>query len=422
MINFHFYFNDFNRSSETGLCYYATDYAEEQPKQEFLAVRFKLKETKDDFRKVFESCQEAIRQRKAGNTSYEAQPSSYLETASATPKVSTASPAVVTNGSGKEGSPSNKAAGQGDKKSTTPEKPLGLFTPSSSASSIFGSSTGSATFNVFGTPKQQDNNSLFGGRSPSGPAVGVDKSIFGGSVVNPSDKTDSPMGIFGGYSASPASIFGGSASFGDKSKPATATPSLFGGSSSAATGGSGFVFGSSSSSSFGGSGITGFSLGGGKADPSNSSFKASPFKAAAPVITADDNAAADGADPEDEHHDPHFEPIIPLPELVNVTTGEEEEAVLFQHRAKLYRYQMFDIAMPIKYANYGQTFKHWLYISLFRFDSDEKAWKEKGLGDLKILEHPDKKKFRVLLRREQVHKIACNHYISKEMSFDPLKG
>ncbi len=40
---------------------------------------------------------------------------------------------------------------------------------------------------------------------------------------------------------------------------------------------------------------------------------------------------------EDEHHDPHFEPIVPLPELVQVVTGEEGEEVLFQHRAKIYR-------------------------------------------------------------------------------------
>lgn len=39
----------------------------------------------------------------------------------------------------------------------------------------------------------------------------------------------------------------------------------------------------------------------------------------------------------EDNHDPHFEPIIPLPELVQVTTGEEEEQAVFQHRAKLYR-------------------------------------------------------------------------------------
>jgi hypothetical protein len=36
-------------------------------------------------------------------------------------------------------------------------------------------------------------------------------------------------------------------------------------------------------------------------------------------------------------HDPHFEPIIPLPELVQVTTGEEDEEELFGQKAKCFR-------------------------------------------------------------------------------------
>jgi E3 SUMO-protein ligase RanBP2 len=46
----------------------------------------------------------------------------------------------------------------------------------------------------------------------------------------------------------------------------------------------------------------------------------------------DDDGQVEGAD-----HDPHFEPIIPLPELVQVTTGEEDEEELFGQKAKCYR-------------------------------------------------------------------------------------
>jgi len=94
---------------------------------------------------------------------------------------------------------------------------------------------------------------------------------------------------------------------------------------------------------------------------------------------------------EDNDHDPHFEPIVPLPELVDVKTGEEEEEVIFKHRAKVYRYNI-----------------------------DNKEWKERGVGDIKILKHPHRKTFRVLLRRDQVYKVACNHLISVEMQLKAM--
>ena len=101
----------------------------------------------------------------------------------------------------------------------------------------------------------------------------------------------------------------------------------------------------------------------------------------------------DGEDTEADGHDPHFEPIIPLPELVEVRTGEEEEELVFKHRAKVYRYC-----------------------------SDSKQWKERGVGDIKILRHPITGTTRILLRRDQVLKTALNHRISKEMELKPLSN
>lgn len=89
--------------------------------------------------------------------------------------------------------------------------------------------------------------------------------------------------------------------------------------------------------------------------------------------------------------DIHFEPVIPLPDLVDVKTGEEEETPIFCHRAKLYR-----------------------------FDSIARQWKERGIGDFKILKHNDECRFRIILRREQVHKVACNHYIKSNMKLNPM--
>lgn len=53
--------------------------------------------------------------------------------------------------------------------------------------------------------------------------------------------------------------------------------------------------------------------------------------------------------------------MIPLPELVTVKTGEEDETPIFVNRAKLYK-----------------------------FDLTKKEWKERGVGDLKILKHNEK--------------------------------
>ena len=104
-----------------------------------------------------------------------------------------------------------------------------------------------------------------------------------------------------------------------------------------------------------------------------------------------------GAEDEPEHeadHDgPHFEPIIPLPDKIDVKTGEEDEEVMFSHRAKLYR-----------------------------FVAEEKQWKERGVGDIKLLRNNLTGKMRVLMRREQVLKLCANHQITTDMTLQPNAG
>ena len=50
------------------------------------------------------------------------------------------------------------------------------------------------------------------------------------------------------------------------------------------------------------------------------------------------------------------------------------------------------------------------------------SYQERGVGDIKILgsKTPGSTITRVLLRRDQVHKIAANHRISKEMELKPM--
>lgn len=90
--------------------------------------------------------------------------------------------------------------------------------------------------------------------------------------------------------------------------------------------------------------------------------------------------------------DIHFEPIVSLPE-VETKSGEEDEEILFKERAKLYRW-----------------------------DRDLSQWKERGIGDIKILFHPNKHFYRILMRREQVLRVCANHTISTAMELKPMNA
>ncbi|KAJ7397304.1 hypothetical protein BTVI_136638 [Pitangus sulphuratus] len=96
---------------------------------------------------------------------------------------------------------------------------------------------------------------------------------------------------------------------------------------------------------------------------------------------------------EEERDGQYFEPVVPLPDLVEVTSGEENEQVVFSHRAKLYRY-----------------------------DKDANQWKERGIGDIKILQNYDNKQVRIVMRRDQVLKLCANHRITPEMNLQQMKG
>ena len=85
-----------------------------------------------------------------------------------------------------------------------------------------------------------------------------------------------------------------------------------------------------------------------------------------------------------------FKPIVSLP-LVTVVTGEEDDEKVFGERAKVYR-------------------------------MDENQWKERGIGEFKILCSKVSGKYRILMRREQVLKVCLNHYIDTNMKMVVLKS
>lgn len=72
-------------------------------------------------------------------------------------------------------------------------------------------------------------------------------------------------------------------------------------------------------------------------------------------------------------------------------SGEEDEEILFKERTKLYRW-----------------------------DRTISQWKERGIGDIKILFHPKKHSYRILMRREQVLKVCANHTITQGMELRPM--
>ena len=87
----------------------------------------------------------------------------------------------------------------------------------------------------------------------------------------------------------------------------------------------------------------------------------------------------------DENYNPEEDKVegdyklIDLPEVPSVT-GEEEEEVLGEFRSKLYRWR-------------------------------NKEWKERGLGDLKLLKSKDNQIVRLLMRQDNTKKVIANFFI-----------
>eukprot|EP00977_Amphora_coffeiformis_P007281 scaffold1581_cov169-Amphora_coffeaeformis.AAC.17 len=119
------------------------------------------------------------------------------------------------------------------------------------------------------------------------------------------------------------------------------------------------------------------------------------------------------ASPETAECDAHFQPVVSTImnghpsstarrilvqlEEVEVVSGEEEEEVLFTQRSKLFIF--------------GET--------LLDKGTGNKQWRERGVGEMKILQHKENKKCRVLMRQEKTMKIICNHIIDPRIEILP---
>ncbi|KAI3923377.1 hypothetical protein MKW98_026970 [Papaver atlanticum] len=95
---------------------------------------------------------------------------------------------------------------------------------------------------------------------------------------------------------------------------------------------------------------------------------------------------------EEEDTGAQIAPIIKLEEVA-VTTGEEEEDVLLDLKAKLYR-----------------------------FDKDGNQWKERGVGTVKLLKHKQTSKVRLVMRQSKTLKICANHLVLPTISMQEHAG
>merc|ERR1712048_44837 len=138
-------------------------------------------------------------------------------------------------------------------------------------------------------------------------------------------------------------------------------------------------------------GSFGASLGGGSISFTSESLSGKPsgfesnagksFGVASPMFQSSpgDKSSTTGVDGEDGD-DIYVEPIAKVT-AVSTSSGEENEYCVFESRAKVYRY-------------------------------DDKKWKERGIGELKLLQHKQSLTSRIVMRREQIHKVCVNHTIA----------
>lgn len=108
--------------------------------------------------------------------------------------------------------------------------------------------------------------------------------------------------------------------------------------------------------------------------------------------TSRDRTFSGSSDRSESDIEPHFEPIVKLPEI-QISTNEEGEEALLKLRAKLYR---FDIS-----------------------GEDGPEWKERGTGEVKLLHHKENNTVRVVMRRDKTLKVCANHFITPWMELKP---
>mmetsp|Transcript_27532 Transcript_27532/g.55577 ORF Transcript_27532/g.55577 Transcript_27532/m.55577 type:complete len:215 (-) Transcript_27532:340-984(-) len=118
--------------------------------------------------------------------------------------------------------------------------------------------------------------------------------------------------------------------------------------------------------------------------------------------TPKEEAAAGGEEEEkvkEEESTATFEPVVKLEE-VEVKSGEEDEEVVCSFRSKLF--------------SFGET--------LLDKGTGNKTWKERGIGDARILRHREHQRLRFLMRQEKTMKVIANHALDPRIVLEPNAG
>ncbi|XWS67261.1 hypothetical protein CRYUN_Cryun05aG0272400 [Craigia yunnanensis] len=95
---------------------------------------------------------------------------------------------------------------------------------------------------------------------------------------------------------------------------------------------------------------------------------------------------------DDEDTGAQVAPIVKLEEVA-VSTGEEDEDPMLDLKAKLYR-----------------------------FDKEGNQWKERGVGNVKLLKHKVSGKVRLVMRQSKTLKICANHIVLPTMTVQEHAG
>lgn len=219
-------------------------------------------------------------------------------------------------------------------------------------------------------------------------------SLFGAPAQPNAAANASSGGLFSTTAAAPAStggLFGASASTGGLFSSLAATGGLFS-PSTPATGG---LFGAGT-----GGGL--FSNTGGLFGSASQDSTSQPAATAGGLFGSSgglfSGSAAPGAPQEEEDENVPEEEVTEIAgwsasitlEVKEVETGEENEEEIYSQRSKLYRFK-------------------------------DGEWKERGLGDAKLLKHKVSGEIRFMLRQERTGKIVANHYVVDSAPYCDLK-